>query len=285
MPRIPLLITALFFMSGSLAYFLFFDFFVLAMPAYLPFHHQLIYISGVLGMLGAIGILVPKTRLFAACTLIALSIVMFPANMNMAINSHLYNGISPVFIYLSLPFQLIIIGFIWWSIALERQEKGWFSNESPLMKNLTSAVLEKVYFEFAETFQGILFWKWDDRFDVLMAEFNACDETSILTNLEYYFTYYWDASTIYAAPVVIQKVVARFGGLKAGQLLLSSNPEKDLFLYCVLWPWSCGKIISLRISIFSADSNKEMAVKQNNQLKIKFGVNDKSVDSGWVKVD
>ncbi len=285
MPRIPLLIVALFFMCGGLGHFIFVDFFVSAMPGYLPFHKELVYISGIFELLGAVGILVPQTRLFSACGLIALCIAVFPANLNMAINSHLYSDMSPLLIYLRLPMQFVIIGFIWWSVAAERTAKGWFSDESPLMQNLTYSDLEKACTDFVATFQGILSWKWDDRFNVVMAEFDISDESDVLTSLEYYFGYYWDASTICAAPPAIQGVVRRLGGLNSGQLLLSSNPNKDVFLYCVLWPWGCGKKISIRLSSSGAAVGQEAKPLQTQHLKEWFGLEKESEASGWVKIN
>ena len=285
MPRIPLLVVSLFFACGGLAHFVFLNFFVMAMPGYLPFHEELVLISGVFELLGAIGLLIPKTRLLSACGLIALAVAVFPANMNMAINSHLYGDLSPLFIYLRLPFQLVIIGFIWWSVADERNEKGWFSDESPLMQNLTYADLDKACADFVNTFQGVLSWKWDDRFNVVMAEFDVSDESDVLTSLEYYFGYYWDASTICTAPPSIQCVVKRFGGLHSGQLLLSTNPSKGVFLYCVLWPWGCGKKISIRLSSSDIAGSQEAKPQHVKHLKQWFGLKEDGADSGWVKID
>jgi uncharacterized membrane protein len=66
MPRIPLLIIALFFLTGGIAHFVYVDFFVLAMPDYLSYHEQLVMSSGIFEILGAIAILIAKTRRFAA---------------------------------------------------------------------------------------------------------------------------------------------------------------------------------------------------------------------------
>lgn len=120
MPRIPLLIITLFFLSGGIAHFVFLDFFVIAMPAYLIHHKELVIISGIFELLGAIGILVPKTRLFAAYGLIALVIAVYPANINMALHPEKYQDISALFLYARLPFQFLFIWFIWWAIAPER---------------------------------------------------------------------------------------------------------------------------------------------------------------------
>ncbi len=120
MPRIPLLIVTLFFLCGGIAHFVFLDFFVMAMPAYLSYHKELVIISGIFELLGAVGILVPKTRLFAAYGLIALIIGVYPANINMALHPEKYPDMSALFLYIRLPFQVLFIWFVWWAIGPER---------------------------------------------------------------------------------------------------------------------------------------------------------------------
>ncbi len=123
MPRIPLLVVALFFISGGVAHFALGRFFADIMPAYLPWHLELVYISGVFELLGAIGILIPYTRLFAAYGLMALCIAVFPANLNMALHTDQFSELPAAFLYGRLPFQPLFIWFIWWSVAEERKKK------------------------------------------------------------------------------------------------------------------------------------------------------------------
>ena len=70
--------------------------------------------------MGAIGLLVPKTRLLAGYGLIALILAVYPANINMALHPEKYHNISVFFLYLRLPMQLLFIWFVWWAIAPER---------------------------------------------------------------------------------------------------------------------------------------------------------------------
>jgi uncharacterized membrane protein len=108
MPRIPLLIIALFFLTGGIAHFVYVDFFVLAMPDYLSYHEQLVMSSGIFEILGAIAILIPKTRRFAAYGLILLVIAVYPANINMALHPEKYPDMSALLLYLRLPFTVSI---------------------------------------------------------------------------------------------------------------------------------------------------------------------------------
>jgi uncharacterized membrane protein len=93
MPRIPLLIIALFFLIGGISHFISADFFIMAIPDYMPYHKELVLISGVFEVLGAIGLLVPKTPFLAGYGLMALIVAVYPANINMALHPEKYHDI------------------------------------------------------------------------------------------------------------------------------------------------------------------------------------------------
>tara|TARA_R110002012_G_scaffold56346_5_gene144332 strand:- start:1655 stop:2038 length:384 start_codon:yes stop_codon:yes gene_type:complete len=123
MPRIPLLVISLFFFAGGLAHFVFTDFFVMAMPDYLGYHQELVLISGIFELAGAMGILVPKTRFWAGCGLIVLMVAVYPANINMALHPEQYPEIPRLLLYARLPLQFLMAWFVWWSIKAERLER------------------------------------------------------------------------------------------------------------------------------------------------------------------
>lgn len=86
------------------------------MPAYLPWHHELVAISGVCEVLGGVGVLVPRTRHHAAWGLIALLVAIFPANLHLALNEVPLGGsVRPRWaMWLRLPFQLVFIAWAYW---------------------------------------------------------------------------------------------------------------------------------------------------------------------------
>ena len=118
--RIPLLIISSFFLIGGIGHFVNAEFFMAIMPAYLPYHYELVIISGVFEILGAIALQIPKTRLIGAYGLIALCVAVFPANINMALNPEQFADIPVVALYIRLPLQVLFIWFIWWSVKAER---------------------------------------------------------------------------------------------------------------------------------------------------------------------
>lgn len=85
-------------------------------PPQLPYPFQLVYISGFFEILGGIGLLIPFVSVAAAWGLIALFIAVFPANINMAVNSIPIDGIPdyPLLYWVRLPFQAVLIAWAWW---------------------------------------------------------------------------------------------------------------------------------------------------------------------------
>ena len=76
-----------------------------------------VYLSGVFEILGGIGLLVPRTRRFAAWGLIALYLAVFPANIYMALNDIQLDPANPMptwGAWLRLPFQGLFIAWAWW---------------------------------------------------------------------------------------------------------------------------------------------------------------------------
>jgi len=88
-------------------------------PPWLPAPALLVQISGICEILGGIGVLLPKTRRLSGAGLIALLVVVFPANVQMAQYPGLYADIAAApALYVRLPLQLVIIAWVWWTCML-----------------------------------------------------------------------------------------------------------------------------------------------------------------------
>jgi uncharacterized membrane protein len=86
------------------------------MPAALPAHLALVYISGVAEVLGGLGLILPATRRLAAWGLVVLFVAIFPANVNMAVNQ-LPMGDAPApawLLWARLPLQAVLVAWAWW---------------------------------------------------------------------------------------------------------------------------------------------------------------------------
>lgn len=111
------LLVGLFFIGVGVLHFVNPAPFVKIMPTWLPAHLALVYISGVFEVLGGIGLIVPRTRRFAAWGLIALLIAVFPANINMAVNEIYLDGMphEPWLLWARLPMQLVFMLAVAWA--------------------------------------------------------------------------------------------------------------------------------------------------------------------------
>jgi len=122
------------------------------------------------------------------------------------------------------------------------------------MNDANKSGLENDCKELLRGLQGVLAWKWDSRFETVLAEFRADKKDSMRAILERYLKTTWDSSNIDKAPDIVQMINSRLGGLRSRQLLFTSDPSRDAFIFCAWWPWGDGKTISIRI----APSYKEL---------------------------
>jgi uncharacterized membrane protein len=84
------------------------------LPDYLSYKSEIIYMTGVLELLGAIGILVPRLRRLAGICLILMLVGFLPANVYAAYKHVDFGGhaYGPKYLLFRIPLQLF---FIWWT--------------------------------------------------------------------------------------------------------------------------------------------------------------------------
>jgi uncharacterized membrane protein len=88
---------------------------VAMVPAAFPRPELLVSVTGVLEILGAIGLLIPATRGLAGIGLVVLLVAMFPANVAAARKRVPLRGKPPTPLPLRLSLQLVFIGVTWWA--------------------------------------------------------------------------------------------------------------------------------------------------------------------------
>ncbi len=86
------------------------------MPPYLPYHRELVLISGACEVALGVLLLIPKTSRLAAWGMIALLLAVFPANVFMYQNADRF-AIPPALLLLRLPLQGLLI---LWAYAYTR---------------------------------------------------------------------------------------------------------------------------------------------------------------------
>ncbi len=87
-------------------------FFLKIMPPFIPYHKELVFLSGIAEILLGVGLLFPDTRSMAAIGLVILLIMVFPANIYMAFGEK-FQSISPLIRFGRLPLQYLLIWWAW----------------------------------------------------------------------------------------------------------------------------------------------------------------------------
>ena len=115
---------SLFFLFTSLGHFIKTEEMSAMVPPVIPCPVGLIYITGVLELLGAIGVWIPRlTRLTGLC-LILMLIGLLPANIYSAFHRVDFGGHSsgPAYLLVRVPFQIFAI---WWTYFATEQKWRW----------------------------------------------------------------------------------------------------------------------------------------------------------------
>jgi uncharacterized membrane protein len=118
--RIRASLAAMFVFTGA-AHFYATDAFVQSIPEFLPPRREAVYISGMAELAGAVGLLVPRLQRVAGIGLALMLLAVFPANINVAVNSlhiELFPR-EPVLQWLRLLLQPLYIGFALWATSPE----------------------------------------------------------------------------------------------------------------------------------------------------------------------
>ncbi|MCS3757836.1 DoxX family protein [Salinibacter ruber] len=118
MHRFSVYLIALLFATAGTAHFVRPSAFARIVPPYLPAPYALVYVSGAAELLGALGVLVPGLRGYAGWGLLLLALAVFPANVHMALHPADFEGIPAWALYLRLPLQVALVGWIYWALGL-----------------------------------------------------------------------------------------------------------------------------------------------------------------------
>ena len=114
-----LILLSVFFTYAGIDHLISPDFYVSIMPPWIPAHLELVYLSGVFEVMGGVGVLIPRFRAFAGAGLVALLIAVYPANLHMAFNPHLFPDIPVVALYIRLALQFLAF---YWAYTVTRPD-------------------------------------------------------------------------------------------------------------------------------------------------------------------
>lgn len=104
----------LFFLFTAIGHFVTTEAMAEMIPPSIPYRIELIYLTGMLELLGAIGVWIPGLARITGLLLIIMLIGLLPANIYSALNRVEYggHGAGPAYLLVRVPFQLFVI---WWT--------------------------------------------------------------------------------------------------------------------------------------------------------------------------
>ena len=97
------------------------------LPPAVPYRVELIYLTGVFELLGALGVWLPRLTRLTGLLLIIMLIGVLPANIYSALQRVDFggHGAGPLYLLVRVPFQLLVI--CWTYFATEQK---WFGHSS-----------------------------------------------------------------------------------------------------------------------------------------------------------
>ncbi|MGH9968828.1 MAG: DoxX family protein [Pyrinomonadaceae bacterium] len=119
---------SLFFIFTAIGHFIKTEEMSAMLPPSLPYRLELIYVTGVLELLGAIGVWIPRLQRLTGICLILMLIGVLPANIYSAINHVDFGGhaAGTSYLFVRVPFQLFLI---WWTYFATEQHWSHRSEE------------------------------------------------------------------------------------------------------------------------------------------------------------
>ncbi len=111
--NIWLLIMCIVYVSAGINHFVNPGFYIKIMPPYLPYHPELIYISGVFEIVLGIGIIPLKTRKISSLLIIAMLIVFLLPHIQMLIDTWHTGSLLFWIAVFRLPLQYVLIRWSW----------------------------------------------------------------------------------------------------------------------------------------------------------------------------
>ncbi len=118
---------SLFFLFTSIGHFIKTGEMAEMLPPSVPYRTGLIYLTGILELLGAIGVWIPRLMRLTGFLLIFMLIGILPANIYSALNRVDFggHGAGPIYLLVRIPFQIFVI---WWTYFAT--EQNWFQRKA-----------------------------------------------------------------------------------------------------------------------------------------------------------
>jgi hypothetical protein len=104
-------------------------------------------------------------------------------------------------------------------------------------------------------------WSWDSRLSCCTSSFTTEQEPQARQATQLAMQQEWNSATIARGPQGLRDVVERAGGIRQGQLALSTGPVNGLLVFGLWWPWGDAETVSLRVGLADVDPNREPFIR------------------------
>ena len=112
---------SLFFLFTSIGHFIKTEAMAEMLPPSVPYRTGLIYLTGILELLGGVGVWIPGLTRLTGLLLILMLMGILPSNIYSAMNRVDFggHGAGPAYLLVRIPFQLFVI---WWTYVATEQK-------------------------------------------------------------------------------------------------------------------------------------------------------------------
>lgn len=104
----------------SIGHFVFTKGMLMMIPGFIPFRKELVYITGIIEIAAAVGLLIPRIRIMTAWFLIVFFILLLPANIYAATRQVDYqkgtlDGPGTTYLWFRVPLQILFILWVYFA--------------------------------------------------------------------------------------------------------------------------------------------------------------------------
>lgn len=125
------------------------------------------------------------------------------------------------------------------------------------IKNTSQPILKQ--------FSDLLTWRWEERKEVLLAEFASGKAEDVLKVLKQSFLHEWDKQSIKGAPQSLLNELGDHAKLSKNQTLYTLPPKPNQpTVVAILWPWGHGSTLSLRLTLLKEPYDYTQPDQPNN---------------------
>ncbi|MEX1192461.1 MAG: hypothetical protein WEA99_10850 [Brumimicrobium sp.] len=104
----------------AVSHFIFTQGMEMMLPGFIPYKTEVVYLTGIIEIVAAIGIFIPSVRMLAAWLVIAFFILVLPANIYASINQvniekASFEGKGSAYLWFRIPLQVFFIIWVYFS--------------------------------------------------------------------------------------------------------------------------------------------------------------------------